>query len=77
MLHNGKMYFQYQLIKKKKTEFNTMKYQVIYLKPKKKAYSKQIATFLTIEDAGFWEQIVKDQGCKEIEIVPLFELAHT
>jgi hypothetical protein len=29
-----------------------MKYQVIYLKPKKKAYSKQIATFLTIEDAG-------------------------
>ena len=53
-----------------------MKYQVHYLKPKKKMYSKQVATFLTIEDAGFWEQIVKQQGCKEIEIVPLFEVAH-
>jgi hypothetical protein len=53
-----------------------MKYQVIYLKPKKKMYSRQVATFLTIEDAGFWEQIVKQQGCKEIEIVPLFEPSH-
>ena len=38
-----------------------MKFKVMYLKPKKKAYSKQIATFLTIEDAGFWEQMVKTQ----------------
>ena len=53
-----------------------MKYQVIYLKPKKKMYSRQVATFLTIEDAGFWEQIVKQQGCKEIEIVPVFEPSH-
>ena len=49
-----------------------MKYQVIYLKPKKKNYSKQVVTFFTIDDAGFWEQIVKQQGCKEIEIVPVF-----
>ena len=48
-----------------------MKYQVTYLKPKKKAYSKQIATFLKIEDAGFWEQMVKNQGCKDVEIVPV------
>jgi hypothetical protein len=53
-----------------------MKYQVHYLKPKKKMYSRQVVTFYKIEDAGFWEQIVKQQGCKEIEIVPLFEVAH-
>jgi hypothetical protein len=49
-----------------------MKYQVVYLKPKKKAYSKQIVTFYTIEDAGFWERMVKQQGCKDVEIVPVF-----
>jgi len=53
-----------------------MKYQVTYFKPKKKNYSRQVVTFYKIEDAGFWEQIVKQQGCKEIEIVPLFEVAH-
>jgi hypothetical protein len=47
------------------------KYQVIYLKPKKKMYSRQVATFLTIEDAGFWEKMVKTQGCKDVEIVPV------
>jgi hypothetical protein len=50
-----------------------MKYQVTYLKPKKKSYSKQVVTFLTIEDAGFWEQTVKIQGCKDVEIVPVFD----
>jgi hypothetical protein len=49
-----------------------MKYQVIYLKPKKKAYSKQIVTFYTIEDATDWEKYIKQQGCKETEIVPVF-----
>ena len=44
------------------------KYQVVYLKPKKKGYSKQVATFLTIDDAAFWEQVVKKQGAKDIEI---------
>ena len=49
-----------------------IKYQVVYLKPKKKSYSKQVVTFYKIEDAGFWEQMVKTQGCKEVEIVPLW-----
>ena len=48
-----------------------IKYQVTYLKPKKKMYSRQVVTFYKIEDAGFWEQMVKNQGCKEIEIVPV------
>ena len=46
----------------------TIQYQVVYLKPKKKGYSKQIATFLTIDDADFWQQVVKKQGAKDIEI---------
>jgi len=54
-------------------QFKFMKYQVHYLKPKKKMYSKQVATFLTIEDAGFWEQTIKTQGCKNVEIVPVFD----
>ena len=48
------------------------KYQVVYLKPKKKGYSKQVATFLSIDDADFWMQVIKKQGAKDIEIVPLF-----
>jgi hypothetical protein len=24
------------------------------------------------KDAGFWEQMVKTQGCKDVEIVPVF-----
>jgi hypothetical protein len=48
-----------------------IKYQVTYLKPKKKMYSRQVVTFYKIEDAGLWEQMVKTQGCKEIEIVPV------
>ena len=48
------------------------KYQVVYMKPKKKGYSKQVATFLSIDDAAFWEQVIKKQGAKDIEIVPLF-----
>jgi hypothetical protein len=42
---------------------------VIYLKPKKKGYSKQIATFLSIDDAAFWEQVIKKQGAKDIQIL--------
>jgi hypothetical protein len=50
-----------------------MQYQVQYLRPKKKGhYSKQTATFLTIDDAAFWQQIIEKQGAKDIEIVPLF-----
>ena len=36
-----------------------MMYQVNYMKPKKKGYAKQQATFLKIEDAVFWEEHVK------------------
>ena len=36
-----------------------MMYRVNYLKPKKKGYVKQTATFLKIEDAIFWEEHVK------------------
>jgi hypothetical protein len=48
-----------------------MKYQVSYLKLKKKNhYSKQFATFYSIEDAVWYEGIVKSQGAKEIIITP-------
>ena len=46
-----------------------MMYQVTYLKQKKKGYSTQTATFLQIDDAIFWEQIIKQQGAKDIKIV--------
>jgi len=49
-----------------------MKYQVHYQKSKKKAQSKQIATFYTIEDASLWEKHVTEQGCTGVEIVPVF-----
>ena len=35
-----------------------MIYRVNYLKPKKKGYAKQQASFLKIEDAIFWEKHV-------------------
>jgi hypothetical protein len=45
-------------------------YQVMYLKPKKKGYAQQKATFMKIEDAVFWEKHVKDNlGAKEIKIL--------
>ena len=47
-----------------------MMYQVMYLKPKKKGYAQQTATFMKIEDAVFWEQHVKDNlGAKETKIL--------
>jgi hypothetical protein len=47
-----------------------MKYEVSYLKPKSKGYAKQTAVFLKIEDAMFWEGVVKNQGAKDIIICP-------
>lgn len=47
-----------------------MKYDVTYLQPKDKGYSKQTATFLKIEDAIFWESLIKEKGAKEIQICP-------
>jgi len=49
-----------------------MKYQVIYTRNKKKAQSKQVATFYKIEDASLWEKHVTEQGCTGVEIVPVF-----
>lgn len=46
-----------------------MMYQVNYLKPKKKGYAKQTATFLKIEDAVFWESVVQEQGATNIQIL--------
>ena len=46
-----------------------MKYQVTYLKPKKRGYSKQTATLLTIDDAEFWYKVVEQQGAKDIKIL--------
>lgn len=51
---------------------NNIKYQVVYLKPKKKSYSRQVVTFYSIEDASYYEQNIQLQGCKETEIIPLF-----
>jgi hypothetical protein len=45
-----------------------MKYLVEYLHPKKKGYSKQTATFLTIDDAAFWQSVIEKQGAKDIKI---------
>lgn len=39
------------------------------MKPKKKGYAYQQATFLKIDDAIFWEQLVKEQGAKDIKIL--------
>jgi hypothetical protein len=47
-----------------------MKYEVIYLKPKKKTYAKHTATFLDLESAIFWESVVEKQGAKDIIITP-------
>jgi hypothetical protein len=47
-----------------------MKFEITYLKPKKKGYAKQTATFLDIESAIFWESVVKEQGAKDIIITP-------
>ena len=45
-----------------------MKYQVVYLRPKKKGYSKQTASFLSIDDAVFWQQVIEKQGAKDVQI---------
>lgn len=47
-----------------------MKYDVIYMKPKKKGYAKETATFLKIDDAIFWENYVRSKGAKEVTIQP-------
>lgn len=47
-----------------------MKYKVVYTKPKKKGYySKQEATFLDLDSAFYWENLMKTQGVTDIEIL--------
>lgn len=46
-----------------------MMYQVKYLKPKKKGYANHTATFMKIDDAIFWEQLMTKQGCKDFQIL--------
>jgi hypothetical protein len=46
------------------------RYQVTYLKPKKKGYSQQTAgDFLTIDDAEFWYNYVEKNGALDIKIL--------
>lgn len=47
-----------------------MKFEVTYLKPKKKGHAKQTATFLKIEDAFFWKEIVEKEGATDYIITP-------
>jgi len=47
-----------------------MKYEVTFLKPKKKGYAKQSAIFLKIDDAIWYETLIKSQGAKDIIICP-------
>lgn len=50
-----------------------MKFKVQYLKPKKKQiYSEQTATFYTIQDAQFWAKMIRKEGCKDVQIIPVF-----
>ena len=49
-----------------------MKFKVMYLKPKKKGFSKQTAVLLSIEDAVFWQDTIMKQGCQNVEIYPVF-----
>jgi hypothetical protein len=47
-----------------------MKYEVTFLKSKKKGYAKHSAVFLKIDDAIWYETILKSQGAKDIIICP-------
>lgn len=50
------------------------RFSVVYKREKKSGYwSKQEATFFDIRDAMLWERHVKELGCKNTEIVPLFD----
>jgi len=50
------------------------KFSVMYQQPKSKSgyWSKQVATFFDVRDAMMWERYVRENGCKNIEIVPVF-----
>ena len=46
-----------------------MMYQLCYLKPKKKGFSNQSATFMKIDDAVFWVSVMKEKGCRDFKIL--------
>ena len=53
--------------------FLIMKYNVAFLKPKKKGqFSKQSVVFLDVESAFFWKNVIESQGCKQVEVLPVF-----
>ena len=56
----------------RENQFMTMKFKVEYLLPKKKGYSKQQAVFYDVRDAMLWERHVKEQGCIDTEVLPVF-----
>ena len=45
------------------------KFQVIY---KNKKNKPQKATFYKLDDAFMWQEHVKEQGCSDVEVVPVF-----
>ena len=47
-----------------------MKYEVKFLKPKKKGYAQHSAVFLKIDDAIWYESVLKKQGARDIIIQP-------
>jgi hypothetical protein len=49
------------------------KFSVVYQQPKNKSgsWSKQEATFFDVRDAMLWERHVLENGCKNVEIVPI------
>jgi hypothetical protein len=49
-----------------------MKFSVTYEQPKKKGFAKQTAVFYKIEDAHFWQEYIKNQGCKNIQVLANF-----
>ena len=56
----------------RENQFMTMKFKVEYLRPKKKGYSKQSAVFYDVRDAMMCERHVKEEGCIESEVLPVF-----
>lgn len=51
------------------------KFSVVYQQPRDKSgyYSQQKAVFFDIRDAMLWERHVLENGCKNSEIVPVFD----
>ena len=44
-------------------------YELKYLKPKKKGFAKHSAIFLSIDDCVWRENLKKEEGCKDFQIL--------